>query len=239
LDVSSINLTDIAVVLVILFSGLFAFFRGFVHEILAVASWVGAAAATLIGFPFAQPEVRKLIAIPLVADLAAGVAIFLIVLVLLSLLTRMLANRVRGSGLGPLDRSLGLVFGFLRGALLVSIAWLVLSWVLPREDYPGWLLQARTLPLVERGGSLLVGLLPERLRGDLAIPAPEDSGVVPGSLVPGGATQQSLQNLMNPPTKTDAPETEAGYNARMRDEMQRAIEAATQGHTGTTKAPEE
>jgi len=77
LDLSPINLTDIAVALVILFSGLFALFRGFVHEILSVASWVGAAAATLVAFPFAQPEVRKVIAIPLVADLAAGIAIFL------------------------------------------------------------------------------------------------------------------------------------------------------------------
>lgn len=238
MDVSSINLTDIAVVLVVLFSGAFAFFRGFVHEILAVASWVGAAAATLIGFPFAQPEVRKLIAIPLVADLATGVAIFLVVLVVLSLLTRMLASRVRGSGLGPLDRSLGLVFGFLRGALLVCIAWLVLAWVLPREDYPGWLLQARTLPLVERGGIFLVDLLPERLRGDLAIPVQEDNGAVPG-----GITQQSFQNFMNPPTKADAPktgvpETDAGYNERMRDEMRRAIETTTQGNTGPAGASE-
>lgn len=233
MDVSSINLTDIAVALVILFSGLFAFFRGFVHEILAVVSWVGAAAATLIGFPFAQPVLRKLIAIPLVADLATGVSIFLVVLVVLSIITRMLASRVRGSGLGPLDRSLGLVFGFVRGALLVCIAWLILAWVLPRQDYPGWLLQARALPLVERGGSLLVGLLPERLRDDLAIPVPEDSGAVPGSV-----TQQSFQYLMSPPTKSDAPEADSGYNARMRNEMQRAIEATTQGNTGTAGASE-
>ncbi|MHA1599826.1 MAG: CvpA family protein [Alphaproteobacteria bacterium] len=230
MDLSPINLTDIAVALVIAFSGLFALFRGFVHEILSVASWAGAAAATLIGFPFAQPEVRKIIAIPLVADLATGVAIFLVVLVLLSILTRMLANRVRGSGLGPLDRSLGLVFGFVRGALLVCIAWLVLIWVLPREDHPSWLLQARTLPLVERGGIFLVGLLPENLRGDLAIPAPGDSSATP--------TQQSFQSLINPPPKADAPETEAGYNSRERDEMQRIFEATTQGGTGNAGTSE-
>jgi len=225
LDLSPINLTDIAIALVILSSGLFALFRGFVHEILAVVSWVGAAAATLIGFPFAQPEVRKIIAIPLVADLATGVAIFLVVLVLLSILTRILANRVRGSGLGPLDRSLGLVFGFVRGALLVCIAWLVLVWVLPREDHPSWLQQARTLPLVEQGGALLVGLLPERLRGDLAAPTSESNS--------GAPTQQSFQSLINPPPKAGATDDEAGYNARMRNEMQRAIEATTQGDSGS------
>ncbi len=230
MDLSPINLTDIAVVLVIFFSGLFALFRGFVHETLAVASWIGAAVATLVVFPFAQPEVRKIIAIPLVADLATGVAIFLIVLVLLSILTRILANRVRGSGLGPLDRSLGLVFGFVRGALLVCIAWLVLVWVLPREDHPSWLLQARTLPLVERGGTFLISLLPERLRDDLAVPVPEDGSASP--------TQQSFQSLNNPPPKADAPAAEDGYNARMRDEMQRAIEAATQGSSGSAGGSE-
>ena len=229
MDGSPFNVTDIAVALVILASGLFAFFRGFVHEILAVASWVGAAAATLIAFPFAHPEVRKVIAIPLVADLATGVALFLIVLVLLSILTRLLANRVRGSSLGPLDRSLGLVFGFFRGALLVCIAWLVLIWVLPREDHPSWLAQARSLPLVERGSALIVGVLPERLRDDLAAPGPADSGAATG-----GETQQSFRNLLSPPPKADAPESESGYNARMREEMQRAIEAATQGASGGT-----
>jgi membrane protein required for colicin V production len=230
LDLSPINLTDIAVALVILFSGLLALFRGFVHEILSVASWIGAAAATLIGFPFVQPEVRKVIAIPLVADLAAGIALFLVVLVLLSILTRILANRVRGSGLGPLDRSLGLVFGFVRGALLVCIAWLVLVWVLPREDHPKWLLEARTLPLVEYGGTFLANLLPERLRKDLATPAPGDGSADP--------SQQGFQSLINPPPKAGAPETEPGYNTRMRNEMQRAIEATTQGDTGNSGASE-
>jgi membrane protein required for colicin V production len=226
MDLSSINVADIAVTLVILFSGIFAFFRGFVHEILSVVSWVGAAAATLIGFPYAQPEVRKLIAIPVVADLATGVAIFLVVLVLLSILTRILANRVRGSGLGPLDRSVGLLFGFVRGALLVCVAWLILVWVMPREDHPAWLTQARTLPMVERGGSLLVGLLPERLRQDLAAPKSIDGGALPD-----GGSQQSFQSLLSPPPKADTPAPESGYNERMREEMQRAIEAATQGAT--------
>ena len=52
----------------------------------------------------------------MLADIAAGVAIFLVVLVALSLVTRMLSKRVKDSSLGPLDSSLGLLFGFARGA---------------------------------------------------------------------------------------------------------------------------
>jgi membrane protein required for colicin V production len=213
------NLTDAAVVVIILLSGVFALFRGFVHELLAVVSWVGAAVATLYTFPFAQPYARKLISVPLVADVGAGMLIFLVVLIALSILTRMVSKRVRDSAFGPLDRSLGLVFGFLRGAVLICIAWLVFLWLSPREDHPKWIREARVLPLVEQGSTVLVSLLPAHLRA---------KGIVP---LKSGATakgvQESYQNLLNPPTKGDAPGAEPGYNSRMRDEMSRAVEGIT------------
>ncbi len=220
MEAPPINVTDVVIALVILGSGLFAFFRGFVHELLAVISWIGAGLATLYGFPYLQPHVRELITVPLIADMTAGVAIFLVVLIVLSILARILSRRIRTSALGPLDRSLGLIFGFLRGALLVCIAWLIFSWLLPREDYPEWITEAKALPLVERGSVLLVGLLPERLRGGPAgIPGTTESEAEQLR-----AIRKESQNLLNPPTKGDAPENEPGYNTRMRDEMRRAIE---------------
>ncbi len=47
MEAAPINVTDVVVALVILISGLLAFFRGFVHELLAVLSWIGAGLATL------------------------------------------------------------------------------------------------------------------------------------------------------------------------------------------------
>jgi hypothetical protein len=38
------------------------------------------------------------------------------------------------------------------------------------------------------------------------------------------ALRKEYQDLLNPPTKSDAPAGEPGYNSRMRDEMRRAIE---------------
>jgi membrane protein required for colicin V production len=216
MEAPPINVTDVVVALVILISGLLAFFRGFVHELLAVVSWIGAGLATLYGFPYLRPQVRELITVPFIADMTAGVAIFLIVLIALSILTRILSRRIRTSSLGPLDRSLGLVFGFLRGALLVCVAWLIFAWLLPREDHPKWITEAKVRPLVERGGVLLVGLLPARLRG-----GPGAAGSEAEQL---RAIRKEYQNLLNPPTKDDAPENEPGYNSRMRDEMRRAIE---------------
>lgn len=221
MDSLPINIADAAVIVVIVFSAVFAFFRGFVHELLAIVSWVGAGVATLYGFPYLQPEARKLISIDLLADMGAGILIFLVVLIALSIATRLLSRRVRDSAFGPLDRSLGLVFGIARGAILVCLAWLILLWVLPREDHPAWITQARTLPLVERGGAALVGLVPERLRH-----APDEPS---GGAAGAGPT--GYQSLLNPPTKGDAPPDKPGYKGRERNAMQRLIEATTDGAT--------
>ena len=215
-----INLTDVAVVLVILISGLYAFFRGLVHEVLAVISWIGAALATIYGFPYAQPYTAKLISVPLVADMTAGVGIFLIALIVLSILTRLISRRIRNSALGPLDRSLGLLFGFLRGAVGIAVAWLIFAWLLPREDHPKWITEAKVRPLVERSGALLVSVFPERLRGEIGA----KSDTTRTEFEELRRLEQEYQNLLNPPAKGDAPPGEPGYNSRERDEMQRAIE---------------
>lgn len=229
MEASPINVTDIVILLLIVLSGVFAFFRGFVHELLAVVSWVGAGVATLYGFPYAQPLARQWISIQLIADMAAGIAIFLVVLVVLTVLTRIVAHRIRNSSFGPLDRSLGLIFGFLRGGVLVCLAWLLLVWAVPPEDHPEWITEARALPLVERGSDALVALLPEHLR-EKAPSAVRD--------VRRGAehlqdSAESYQNLLAPQPKTDAPDDTGGYNERMRDDMDRAIEAATHGINGS------
>jgi membrane protein required for colicin V production len=220
METPPVNLTDVVVVLVILISGLFAFFRGLVHEVLAVISWLGAAMATLFGFPYAQPYAAQLITVPLIADMAAGVTIFLIALIVLSILTRIVSARIRNSALGPLDRSLGLIFGFLRGAVVVAVAWLVFAWLLPREDHPKWITEAKLRPLVEQSSVLLVSLLPERLRGEIGA----QSGAARDDFEELRRLEQEYQNLLNPPAKGDAPPAEPGYNSRERDEMRRAIE---------------
>ena len=219
MEASPINLADVAVVLVIVISGLLAFFRGLVHEVLAVISWIGAGLATLYGFSYARPYAHEFISVPLIADMVAGTSIFLVTLILLSLLTNFISHRIRKSALGPLDRSLGLVFGFLRGAVLIGVAWLVFTMLLPREDHPKWITEAKVRPLVERGTVMMVSFLPARLREDLG----EKSGAAKGGLED-IQRLQDLQNLVNPPAKDDAPPGEPGYNTRERNEMQRAID---------------
>jgi membrane protein required for colicin V production len=159
-----INLIDLCVIAILLISGFFAFVRGFVREVLSVAGWVGAAIVTLYLFEPVRPHVRGLIPSPLIADIVTGAGIFIVSLVVLSIISHFVAERVRDSMIGPVDRSLGFVFGLIRGAVLCAAAFLLFSWLVAREDRPDVIATARSLPLLEQGSGLLLRLLPESAR---------------------------------------------------------------------------
>jgi membrane protein required for colicin V production len=154
-----VTAVDIVVAVVLLGSAGFAFMRGFVHEVLAIAAWVGAAFAALYGFTHLQPFFRAQIGSALVADIAAGATLFLVTLLILSIVTKHVADRVRRSALNSVDSSLGFVFGLARGAVLVSLAYMGV--VMVTEEPPEWLAQGKTQPWLERGSNLLRGLAPE------------------------------------------------------------------------------
>ena len=220
MDSLPINLADLIVIVVLLVSGVFAFVRGFVHEVLAVASWVGAAFVTLYAYPLVQPWVLGVIAVEFIASLLTGVGLFLVTLVLFSVLTRILSNRIQHSSLGALDRSLGLLFGFLRGAVIVVLVWLALGYMVTAGDRPTWIQEARSRPLVERGAGLLLTLVPSELleSGDQAA---EDARRRAEEL---RRAEQTYQELVSPLRKAGAEEEQPAYNEGMRDEIEKAIE---------------
>lgn len=160
----NITAVDVVVAVVLLGSAGFAFLRGFVQEVLSITSWVGAVFAALYGFPHAQPFFRAQIGTAIVADIAAGAALFLVTLLVLSLLTKRVSDTVRKSALNSVDSSLGFVFGLARGAVLVSLAYMSAAWLFDTpEQQPDWLAQSRSRPWLMRGAAMLQGLAPEGL----------------------------------------------------------------------------
>ncbi|MBI3444076.1 MAG: CvpA family protein [Magnetospirillum sp.] len=160
----NITAVDVVVAVVLLGSAGFAFMRGFVHEVLSITSWVGAIFATLYGFPHAQPFFRSHIGTAWVADAATGAALFLVTLLVLSLVTKRVADSVRKSALNSVDSSLGFVFGLARGAVLLSLAYMSAAWLFDGpEQQPSWLAESKSRPWLERGASLLQSLAPAGL----------------------------------------------------------------------------
>jgi membrane protein required for colicin V production len=76
----------------------------------------------------------------------------------------MLARRVQQSALSAVDRALGLLFGIARGVVLACLGFLALSWAIQEKDWPAWVRESRTRPVLMSGGEYLKSLLPAAAR---------------------------------------------------------------------------
>ncbi len=114
----AMNPLDLGVIGIVALSAIFAFARGFVREALSIVAWAGAGAITLYGFNWVYAQVEPRVHDRLLAQLSAGFGLFVVSLIVLTILTGIIARSVRASGLSPIDRTLGFIFG--AGARRVS-----------------------------------------------------------------------------------------------------------------------
>ena len=157
----SLTAVDYAALAVILVSALFATFRGLVHETFAVIDWVLAGYAALRLTPILAPYTQHYISAFWLQWLAAGIGIFLVVFIPLSIATSRLARIVKKSPIGAADRVMGFVFGAGRGLVIVSLAYLAFAALVPEQDRPDVLVKARLYPVIRDTSLVLRSLLPD------------------------------------------------------------------------------
>jgi membrane protein required for colicin V production len=152
---------DIIVIIFMLVSGLLAMARGFTREVLSIFSWAAAAGAALVLFPRFQPMVREALEPKWLADIALVVGIFVVVLIIVSFITIRIGDKVLDSRIGALDRSFGFIFGLARGLVLVAIGYLFFFWLVQENDHPDWVREAKTQPLLDQTGDMILSILPD------------------------------------------------------------------------------
>ncbi len=164
------NWVDTLVLLVIAVSALIAFARGFISEVLGIAAWVGAFFIANAGAPQLRPAMRNWVGNADLADPAAYAAVFLVGLIVLSIITGMIGGAVRNSMLGGIDRTLGLVFGIVRGLVILAAIYVGTGFVVPTDRWPEAVADARSVPYVYRLALTLVEYLPQDYRPHIPVP---------------------------------------------------------------------
>ena len=211
------TLLDGILIFVMLISAVLAMIRGLTREIFSVGAWIAAAAAAYFLWQRVLPYTQRYIDDE---NLALGVTvagIFFLTLLVVSIITMRISDFVLDSRAGPLDRTLGFVFGAARGLILVVIAVLFLNFFIAEEQQPEWIATAKTKPWLDRLGTDLMARLPEdpegefvrRLRGETgetspqpgATPAPEGAATPPDPSDPGIAPddQNELERQIEAP----------------------------------------
>lgn len=168
---------DLVVLGILFISAAVAFMRGFVREVLTIGSLAGAALATFVFGPGLTPLARGWIIDPgapqpqklfdlvpytMLAPVLAYGLVFVAVLIVLTVVTHMISKGVHAAGLGPVDRTLGVVFGLIRGIIIIGLLSLVMNFILNKDQRQKLFADSQTYPYVNYLADFTQGMLPGR-----------------------------------------------------------------------------
>ena len=166
----SVNFIDCLIVLIIVVSAGYAAWRGFIWETLTIFAWAAAAFSCLYFGPYLVPMTKSLVNADWLASLLAYAAVFLAVFIPFAFMSHRFSQSVKSSPIGPLDRAAGVAFGVVRGLVIVGVAYMAFTYFVPIRNQPGWLTEARLLPIVQNTADIMLTAVPNQPRDYTYLP---------------------------------------------------------------------
>lgn len=138
---------------VILASTIWATIRGGVYETIATLSWVVAAVSARFASPWLDTLLQSWFDLSesTVGTLVASYFIvFFAILLLVGFLNQKLRDKIQDSIMNVTDKTLGVIFGIIRGIVVMGIFYWGALWYYSDTPFlPNWLAQSRTRPIMQ------------------------------------------------------------------------------------------
>ena len=153
------NWTDYVIIALLVFSCIAGLMRGLLREIISLFTWL---AAVWLAWEFAgliEPHLGGALSAEAVRPWAARTIIFVSVLLVGAALGSIITHFVRLSLFSGIDRLLGFVFGFLRGAVVLGVLAMLCHAVRLQDE--SWYRGSMLVPYAEQAGNVLRALVGE------------------------------------------------------------------------------
>ena len=178
---------DYAILAVVGISGVVSLMRGFLREALSLIGWIAAFWVAIAFSGEAAVLIEAHVSAPSVRHAIAFAVLFVGVLLLSGVFLHLMGLLVEKTGLSGTDRTLGILFGVLRGVVIVGLLVLLAGLTpLPRDP---WWSQSVFLPHFEQVANEIRAYLPPDIQERIRF-KPE-SGPGPGT-EPGPAPETEL-----------------------------------------------
>lgn len=217
-----LTLLDIILLVVMLISGILAMVRGFMREVLSIASWAAAALLTVYAYPKLLPMAKQYVANDMAASAVVIGGVFLGTLLVVSVITIKISDVILDSRVGALDRTLGFLFGLARGLLIVVVAFLFFVWLVPERSQPDWVKNAKSRAVLENTGKAIMSMLPDDPEGLLRQFKRKRDGEEPAE----PPAEPPARPQRGAGTDKADPDEQRGYARGDRVGMQRLLESA-------------
>ena len=156
----NLNLFDIFFALVLLYSIIQCFLKGFSLSLISFMKWIISTVVTIILVPKFQPIIAEYIESPFINNVGLGAAIFVFTLFITILIGKSLGRAVTWTGVGPIDKAFGFLFGFFKGYIVSICLFSVFNWFYPYQNWGISAEKALSFDLIKKGSEILIEEFP-------------------------------------------------------------------------------
>ena len=157
---NSIAAFDLIVFLIILYSIIQCGAKGFMRSLLSFSKWLFALVITIILVPKLNPWVQEYIESKFVADIGLGIFIYVLSLFIIINMGKAIGSAVTWSGLGSVDKTFGLIFGFFKGYVICVCVLSLLNWFYPSQKWPIETEDTYSFDIIYKGSEFLIEEFP-------------------------------------------------------------------------------
>ena len=155
-----INFFDIIVSLIFIYCMVQCFLKGFSLSLISFMKWVLSTITTIILVPKIQPVVSEYIESEFINNVGLGILIFVLTLFIIILIGKVLSRAVTWTGVGSIDKSFGLLFGFFKGYVVSVCIFSILNWFYPYKNWGISAEDALSFNYISKGSEILIEEFP-------------------------------------------------------------------------------
>ena len=126
MEALGLNLADWFILIVLIASGIISFARGFTKEFLSLFLWLAAFIAAISLEYLATPKIDEFIGNEEISKIISYIAVFVIFIFIGGMIIKFISKLIKWSGASGFDRFLGVVFGLMRGSIVLFVIFLLL-----------------------------------------------------------------------------------------------------------------
>ena len=129
-------------------------------SLISFMKWVLSTVVTIILVPKIRPFVSEYIESEFVNNIGLGILIFILTLFLIILAGKTLSRTVTWTGVGSIDKTFGMIFGFFKGYVISVCIFSILNWFYPYQNWGISADDAISFNLINKGSEMLIEEFP-------------------------------------------------------------------------------
>ena len=147
MEALGLNFADWFILVVLVASGIISFTRGFTKEFLSLLLWLAAFIAAISLEYLATPKINEFIDNEEISKIISYVLVFIVFIFVGRIVIKFISKLVKWSGASGFDRFLGVLFGLLRGSIVLFVIFLLLPSNLKSTDL---IVNSKITPIIQK-----------------------------------------------------------------------------------------